>query len=70
MTQNVAFGDQAVATLRMDLEMGIEKTGSDGVCETPGLYCLGRQWGRRRLSGLVPGASGDAERIAEHIASR
>lgn len=42
----------------------------DGVCDSEGLYCLGLQWGRRRISGLVPGVLGDAERLAEHIAAR
>jgi putative flavoprotein involved in K+ transport len=41
-----------------------------GVVTVPGLYCLGMKWLRTRISGLIPGASGDAEHIAERIAER
>ncbi len=42
----------------------------DGVCEVPGLYCLGFTWLRRRISGLITGAAGDAEHVATRIAER
>lgn len=42
----------------------------EGVCEVPGLYCLGLTWLRRRISGLIPGVAGDAEQIAGQIAQR
>ena len=41
-----------------------------GKCELPGLYCLGLMWQRRRISGLIAGASGDAEELAANIAAR
>ncbi|MCO4747209.1 MAG: NAD(P)-binding domain-containing protein [Proteobacteria bacterium] len=41
---------------------------TDGVGEVSGLYFLGLQWGRRRISGLIMGAEGDAERILDHLA--
>ena len=43
---------------------------NDGIGEVPGLYCLGLQWGRRLASGLIVGAAGDAQHIADHIATR
>jgi putative flavoprotein involved in K+ transport len=42
----------------------------DGVCEAPGLYCLGFTWLRRRFSGLVAGVDADAEHIAGPISAR
>lgn len=39
----------------------------DGVCQVPGLYCVGFTWLRRRFSGLVHGAAADAEHIASLI---
>jgi len=42
----------------------------NGVCNVPGLYCLGFTWLRRRASGIIAGVSGDAEQIAAHIAAR
>jgi putative flavoprotein involved in K+ transport len=42
----------------------------NGICDVPGLYCLGFTWLRRRASGLIPGVADDAESIAHHIAER
>ncbi len=42
----------------------------DGVCDVPGLYCLGFVWLRRRVSGLVAGVGGDAEHLVDHILRR
>jgi putative flavoprotein involved in K+ transport len=42
----------------------------NGICDVPGLYCLGFTWLRRRTSGLIPGVADDAESIAHHIAER
>ena len=39
---------------------------TDGVC-APGLYALGLLWLRRRCSGIVAGAPGDAEAVVKHI---
>ncbi len=41
-----------------------------GVCDVPGLYCVGLVWLRRRISGLIAGVAADAEHVAAHIASR
>lgn len=40
-----------------------------GVCEVPGLYCVGLMWLRRRISGLLAGVAGDAAHVVGHIAS-
>lgn len=40
-----------------------------GICDVPGLYCIGLTWLRRRASGLIAGVSGDAEHNAGRIAS-
>src|SRR5690606_10094712 len=40
----------------------------EGVCELPGLYCVGLIWQRRRVSGLIAGVNSDAEYITAHIA--
>jgi putative flavoprotein involved in K+ transport len=42
----------------------------DGVCEAPGLYCVGMLWLRRRVSGVLTGVDADAEYIAGKIAER
>jgi putative flavoprotein involved in K+ transport len=42
----------------------------DGVCEEPGLYCVGMLWLRRRVSGLLTGVDADAEFIAGRIVER
>ena len=41
---------------------------TDGVCHTPGLYCVGLVWQRRRISGLLVGVDRDAEYVTEQIA--
>jgi putative flavoprotein involved in K+ transport len=43
---------------------------ADGVCEVPGLYCLGFTWLRRRGSGLIAGVADDAKHVADRIAGR
>jgi len=43
---------------------------TDGVCDVPGLYCLGLTWLRRRVSGLIAGVDRDAEHIAKRIAEQ
>jgi putative flavoprotein involved in K+ transport len=42
---------------------------TEGVCEAPGLYCVGFTWLRRRISGLIAGVDADAKHVAEKIRS-
>jgi putative flavoprotein involved in K+ transport len=49
-------------------ETGLPKH-KEGVCEAPGLYCMGLTWLRTRQSGLIPGVTDDAQSIVALIQS-
>lgn len=43
---------------------------SQGVCDVPGLYCVGMKWLRRRVSGLVAGVADDATYVVGELINR
>jgi len=41
-----------------------------GICDVPGLYCVGFMWLRRRISGLLAGVADDATHVVGQIVTR
>lgn len=64
------YGFESAGSLPALLDERGRPRHTDGVCDVPGLYCLGMTWLRRRVSGLIAGVDGDAEHVARHIAGR